>query len=455
MIRMSQGVFDLDSGEQSPADRTLSVNELVDEINGALTARFGRGVWVQGEIRGLKNSSGPHLYFDIVGQRDGQTAVLNVSFFANHRNRLRPLLEKHRLKLADGLKVRLYGQVDLYGPNGRLGLKMSDIDPRFTLGELAVQRDEIVRRLVASGLYDANKDTEVPLVPLRIGLVTSNGSDAYKDFCKELDASGIGFQVLLADVRVQGDDAPLMVSTAVRYFGARPDVDVIVVVRGGGSKNDLAAFDHEQIAVAIAESPLPVFTGIGHEADVSIADEVAHTRFKTPTACARGLVDHVLDFSNDAELAWDAITARVRGALDVGSSRLDAVAHRLRGATHAVVERADERLHHRAGRLGPLAAGVVAAASTRSEHAFTRVAGAAQRHLGLAAARLDSFDTHVRLLDPVHTLARGWSITRTASGQVVRSVADAAPGTELVTTVADGSVHSTVVPTPTSSKEQS
>lgn len=453
MAVMAQGSLDFDDGEGPSSERTLTVNELVDEINGALADRFGRGVWVQGEIRGLKNSSGPHLYFDIVGERDGQKAVINVSFFANHRNRLRPLLEKHRLKLADGLKVRLYGQVDLYGPNGRLGLKMSDIDPRFTLGELAVQRDEIVRRLVAAGLYDANKDTDVPAVPLRIGLVTSNGSDAYKDFCNELASSGIGFEVLLADVRVQGDEAPPMVSNAVRYFASRDDVDVIVVVRGGGSKNDLAAFDTEVVAMAIAESSIPVFTGIGHEADVSIADEVAHTRFKTPTACARGLVDLVHEFSSEAEFAWDSIAARVRAALDTGAARLDAVAHRLRGATHAVVERADERLHHRAGRLGPLAAGVVAAASTRSEHAFTRVAGASQQHLALAAARLDGLDTHVRLLDPVHTLARGWSITRTASGRVVRSVADVAVGTEVITTVADGSVHSTVQST-SPSKEQ-
>lgn len=450
---MSQGALDFEPGGDAPAERTLSVNELVDEINGALSARFGRGVWVQGEIRGLKNTNGPHLYFDIVGQRDGQTAVLNVSFFANHRNRLRPLLEKHRLRLADGLKVRLYGQIDVYAPNGRLGLKMSDIDPRFTLGELAVQRDEIVRRLVAAGLYDANRGTEVPLVPLRVGLVTSNGSDAYKDFYEELDSSGIGFEVLLADVRVQGDDAPAMISTAVRYFGTRNDVDVIVVVRGGGSKNDLAAFDSESVAVAIAESPLPVFTGIGHEADVSIADEVAHTRFKTPTACARGLVDLVHEFISEAEFAWDAIAARVRAALDTGAARLDAVAHRLRGATHAVVERADERLHHRAGRLGPLAAGVVVAAATRSEHAFTRVAGAAQRHLVLAAARLDGADTNVRLLDPVHTLARGWSITRTADGQVVRSIADAPLASELITVVADGSIRSTVTQSLPDSKE--
>ena len=134
------------------------------------------------------------------------------------------------------------------------------------------------------------------LAPLRVGVVTSESSAAWADFRHEIERSGIGFRLLLADVRVQGESAVRDVSTAIRSLGLRTDLDVIAVVRGGGSRAELATFDAEEIARAIAASPLPVITGIGHEIDTSVADEVAFLRFKTPTACATGLVERVSEF---------------------------------------------------------------------------------------------------------------------------------------------------------------
>lgn len=425
MAPMSQEGFDFDEGEgagDAEAVRTLTVSQLVDEVNRALKDRFGRGVWVSGEIKGLNRGPNGHLYFDLVEEKNGKRSSVSVAFFTFAQDRIERKMLRSGIELAGGIKVRIFGTLDMYAPTGRVSLKMTDIDPRFTLGELAMQREEVLRRLRESGRFDDNRELELADVPLRIGLVTSRTTAAFEDFTQELLSAPIGFEVLALDVRVQGDDAPGMVAAAIRYFGLRDDIDVVVVIRGGGSKNDLAAFDSELIAMAILDCPVPVFTGIGHEIDHSIADDVAHTFFKTPTAVARGLIDQVLRFSEDAESAWDDVVSAASGMLDSASARVDGLAHRIAGSTRALVERLDERLRQ------------------RERQVVTR----ARTLVDMAGTRIDALEQNVRLLDPALVLARGWSITRTASGSVVRSVADAPPGTEIVTLVADGAITSTV-----------
>ncbi len=430
--------FDLDDGGVP----TYSVVELAEAINSALRRRFTDGVWVRGEIQGW-SERGPHAYFRLVEEGEDGKAAINVQFFANSRMRLRPILAKHRLRLADGLKVRIFGHLDYFAPSGQLGLKMSGLDPRFTLGEMALERDDVVRRLVASGLFDANRRTLVPVVPLRIGVVTSTASAAWGDFTHELDRSGLAFHVRVVDVRVQGEWAVDMVSGALRTLTLREDLDVVVLIRGGGSKTELATFDHEAIAIAIAKSPLPVFTGLGHEIDRSVADEVAHSSLKTPTACAAALVEHVYAFQADVERVWSAVERRANGALTEANAALATIAHGLRRATVSAVERSDDRLGHRRQRLGSAADRALERSTDRLSAAsasLRRVPGRLEpesRHLDAVAAR-------VRSLDPVHTMARGWSITRTAGGAVVRRAEDLVPGATITTTFAQGSARSRV-----------
>ena len=229
--------------------------------------------------------------------------------------RLRPILNKHRLRLGDGLKVRIFGHLDFFAPSGQLGLKMSGLDPRFTLGEMALERDDVVRRLVASGLFDANRRAAVPAAPLRVGVVTSTASAAWADFAHELERSGLAFQPAGHRRARAGELAVDMVSAALRTLTRHDDLDVVVLIRGGGSKTELATFDHEAIAIAIATSPLPVFTGLGHEIDRSVADEVAHSSLKTPTACAAALVEHVNAFQAEVERVWATIDRHANRAL--------------------------------------------------------------------------------------------------------------------------------------------
>ncbi len=442
---MSQPAFDFgpDDGlvddEGSP---TYTVTELADAINGAVRRRFGDGVWVRGEIQGW-NERGPHAYFRLVEPTDQGRAVLNVQLFAPSRNRLKPLLMRHRIRLADGLNVRIFGHLDFFAGSGQLGLKMSGLDPRFTLGDLAMRRDEVLRRLVASGLYDANRGRPFSLAPLRVGVVTSVDSAAWADFSHEIRRSGLGFTVQVVDVRVQGDRAVGMISEAVRALGRRRDLDAVVVIRGGGARTELATFDAEEIALAIAASPLPVLTGLGHEIDRSIADEVAHLALKTPTACAAALVERVHDYCRRTEQAWSSIERHAERSIGASEGRLHEVALAIRLRTRGALDRADDRIGQRAGRLCAEAGRAVDRAARRVDLAADAVRRAPAR-LDPEVRHLEALATRARLLDPATTMARGWSITRTADGRTVRDASDVEPGTELVTLVARGRVHSRV-----------
>jgi exodeoxyribonuclease VII large subunit len=378
---------------------TLSVAELGEVINRALKVGLGGGVWVRGEVQGW-NGRGNHAYFRLVEDGPDGKASIDVAWFAFQRTKLRPLLANAGLDFGDGLKVRIFGTVDFYAPNGRISLKMSDVDPRYTLGELALERDALVRRLKEQGLFDANRRHMLATVPLRVGVITSIGSAAWHDFTAEIERSTLGFRLVAVDVRVQGDDAPDMVAAALDQLGGRNDLDVLVVIRGGGSKTDLAAFDTETVARAIARCDLPVFTGIGHEIDVSVADEVAHRSFKTPTAVAGALIERVLTWVQATEATWTSIAHRAERALEQADARL--------------VARRDELVR-------------------RPQRALD----AAERHLGALEAQL-------RLLDPVRVMARGWSITRGPDGTVVRDAATLQPGAVVHTTVAAGAFTSRV-----------
>ncbi|MGK2949005.1 MAG: exodeoxyribonuclease VII large subunit [Acidimicrobiales bacterium] len=447
---------------------TFSVTELADAIGNALRARFREEVWVRGEIRDLSRPASGHVYFtltDPTGPSGG--ASLPVMLSARHKGAVNVTLTAAGggVRMSDGTDVRVRGRVDWYAPRGQLQLRMTAIDPAHTLGQLEVARAELLRRLEGEGLLRANAAHPLPAAPLRVGLVTSQGSAAEADFLDELRRSGFAFQVLRVDTRVQGPDAPRAVAAAVRMIATHP-VDVIALVRGGGARTDLAAFDDEAVARAVAGAPVPVLTGIGHEVDTSVADEVAHTQAKTPTACAQLLVAQVAALSARLEGGWSAIATHAtreighhdrrlhlhathlsrssRVALDGGLQRLDAVAGRARRASTACLESATRRLDGNRGRVTGAARSHVRAAEVLVAAGERRIAHRAPRTVAEAERAVDAIEARVRALDPTRALARGWSITRRADGQVVRSPADVAPGDELATVVAGGEVRSTV-----------
>ena len=452
---MSQPAFDFGDDEfDDAANPTYSVAELGDAINDTLRRGFSDGVWVRGEISGWSDR-GQHAYFTLVDDAAtpgsdrprGGKAVVNVQFFANARMRLRPMLQKHRLRLADGMKVRVFGYLDYYAPNGRIGLKMTGIDPKYTLGDIAQSRDEVIRRLVAEGMLDANKRRPLSSIPLRVGVVASVGTAAWHDFHDELQRSAMGFALTVVDTRVQGDAAEVMIASAIITLSRRVDLDVLVLIRGGGARNELAVFDAEQIARAIAASPVPVLTGLGHEVDRSVADEVAHTMLKTPTACAGELIARAARYAADTEATFASIVREARHGLTNANTELSDTAHRIARRTHAAVERADERLGIRVDTLARTAPASLAGADQRLVDARRRVLDRAGAVIERAGSQLDVAGARVAALDPAVQLARGWSITRRADGTVVRSVDGLEPNDTITIALADGTVTSTVTTT--------
>jgi exodeoxyribonuclease VII large subunit len=475
---------------------TLSVAEIGEVLGAALRRAFPDEVWVRGEIRNLKRGSTGMVWFDLVEPHPGPDlgrpplATLPVVLFDAARRRVNAQLRQAggAVRMESGTEVRIRGRVGFWAPGGRLQLQMSEIDPAFTLGRLAADRQRLLRLLEAEGLLDRQSRLEFPLVPLRLGLVTSAGSAADHDVMDELTASGIGFRVRRADTRVQGRSAPRSVAAALRRLAtattaptatgtptatgagpatpARP-VDVILLVRGGGSATDLAAFDSELLARTIAELPVPVVTGIGHDVDRTVADEVAHTSYKTPTACAQAIVAQVRAFDQDLTAAWRDITAAARVGLDAAGERLRTCARHVALGTRHGLNAAETVLASGATRLGRSADTTLARSARQLDRATGRVEAGARvhlqghhRHLDAQASRLaqraprlveshartlEGVDAHLRALDPRRALERGWSITRReGDGALVRSTADVAPGDELVTLVADGTIGSTV-----------
>lgn len=405
---------------------TLTVSELSQRIAAVLRKGFTAPVWVEGEIHSLSRPASGHVYFDLVepsatGRR--QAASIPVVLWESDKHGINATLKESGagLRMTDGLAVRIRGTVSFYNAQSRVQLQMSAIDPAYTLGRMAAERDRLLQALAAEGLLDANGRRSLPPVPLRVALVTSDGSAACHDFLHELETSGLGWQVTVVHARVQGHLAGATVAHALRA-AAGLDVDVVALLRGGGARSDLAAFDSELIARAIAHLPAPVLTGIGHETDDSVADAVAHTRYKTPTACAAGLVDHVRSWCARRDDVWARVVQRSEAQLDHHQRALD-------GAAGAVV---------RASRTG------LRRAEATLDRATHRLATDAPRPLRNAARQLDGLDARVQALDPARTLARGWSLTRTADGRLVRSPDDVSAGDHLHTRVADGEIRSTV-----------
>jgi len=460
---MSQPSLDLMFEES--LDPTFAVSELNAEIARALRRAFGDEVWVRGEIRNFKRSPAGHVYFSLVEATDEGEASLQVTLFNRARMVIEGQLSRHRMSLGDGIEVRIRGQVDFYAPRGQVSLRMSGIDPTYTLGRMAADRDALLARLVLDGLVDRNKQRPLSLAPMRVGLVTSAGSAAFHDFVHELHGSGFGWQVVLADSRVQGPEAVGQIVQSLKRL-ARARVDVICIVRGGGAKTDLAAFDAEPLARAIAACPVPVITGIGHEVDSSVADLLAFRACKTPTACGALLVERVTGYVGRTELAWAGVAevARLRlqqsdddlgrravrvirdvsNALDHAQQTADFSGRRLGREAGLVLQEAHLGLDRRAVRLASLSARSVAGATQRLESLVARVGRDAPRAVQSRQMQLDGLASRISSLDPARLLARGWSITRNSRGEVVRDPAALAPGERVITTVNSGEFSSIV-----------
>jgi len=428
----------------SPAE-ALSIGEFYERVRYALRAEFPGEFWVTGEIRKVTVRNG-HRYLELADRQAsnrGGAATLDVACWARDWPLIGAELQAVGLELTTGLVVRLRGQAQVWEGASRLRFAMTDLDVASLLGGIAAARRRLIAELDQEGLLLANRRLHLSPVPLRVGLVTSPGSDAYRDFTGQLTRSGFNFAVRFEPSLVQGPDAPVQIANAIRRL-QRLGPDVIVVVRGGGARGDLAAFDSQEVARAVATSRVQVWTGIGHTGDQSVADEVAARALITPTACGEALVAVITEY-----LA--GLAARARQVASKGAASLEQAAAFVAGSERRLAAAARHELDEAQSNL--------LVARDRAVRGAVVTAERQQSALGRRAARLHSMSERVmtsaehRLarqrasvdaFDPRQQLARGWSMTRTMDNRVLRSVEDAPEGSSIITVLADGRLVSVV-----------
>ncbi len=404
----------------------IEVGEFYEMVTAQLESAFGRRFprWVRGEVSKIYEKT--HLYLDLVdagsSESDSKRPVLNAHCWASQWNGLKRRLASDGAALRPGTVVNLFGYVDVYAPSGRIGFTVLDVDVAGLLGDVARRRLQLIAALRDEGLFDANRGRPLSSVPLRVGLVASRQTEGFNDFTGQLLRSGLSFEVVLANTPVQGEAAPPLLATAIKLLDDQ-GLDVICLVRGGGSRGDLACFDDERVARAIAAARTPVFTGIGHTGDESVADLVAHTHAITPTKLGEDLVSGVNDWRrrNVVESAR-TIAGATESVLDEASEFLG---ERRRTMIFAVRDRLRSEGRHLAALRDHLAIG--------ARHVLERA-----DHL-LEASRL-----LLVAYDPQRRLAQGWSIVTTLDGTIVHRVGDVRRGDEVAVRVVDGVIAATV-----------
>ena len=323
---------------------TLSVADLLQGVEAALVSTYPGPVWVKGEISGLRRTNRGAAFFKLVDS-DNQDQSVEVGARGRVLAEIDTALNTAGVgSLRSGIEVRLEVTVTLRRGTSLVQLSLLRVDPEFIAGKLAVDRAEVLRRLRADRLLEMNGSLPIPLVPLRVGLVTSRGSAAHADFLNHLKAPGYRFRVSTVEAIMQGETSPEQVVRGLDRL-AREPVDMVALVRGGGSKLDLSAFDDEGVARRIASMPTPVITGIGHETDRSIADEVAAVAEKTPTAAAGWLVTRVSEFAGRISRAEEAIRDESSKAIARANKGLNHLVAQISGSREALRRQADGLSH--------------------------------------------------------------------------------------------------------------
>ena len=399
--------------------QVLSVSELTRRIKSLLEGQFP-SAWVEGEISNLVVAASGHVYFTL---KDA-TAQLSAVLFRGGAGKV-------PFKLTDGQQVVALGEVSVYERRGQYQLIVSQLLPKG-LGALQLAFEQLKQKLAGEGLFDQVRKKPLPLLPSRIGLVTSPTGAAIRDFLNILDRRYSNRHVIINPVRVPGIGAAEEIAAAVDEFNSRNLVDVIIVTRGGGSLEDLWAFNEEVVARSIARSRIPTISAVGHEIDFTIADFVADLRAPTPSAAAELVVKAKAEFQAELQQFQRRLDKDLRYRLSESRRRLASCILRHPAELVRQSQQQLDGLTHRLARRQHLET-----QSARFATGMAHCRQATRQHLTVLAGKLD-------LLSPKSTLARGYSITRLVDGQVVKTVQTAPVGTIVRTLVVDGEFESVV-----------
>jgi exodeoxyribonuclease VII large subunit len=438
-----------------PERRVWTVRDLVAAVRTSLEREYG-DAWVEGEISNFRAHDSGHLYFTL---KDESTQIRIVMF----RSQARLL----RFRPADGMQVVARGRVTIYEGRGELQISAEYLEPKGA-GALQIAFEQLKAKLQAEGLFEAERKKPIPALPQRIGIVTSPQAAALRDILNILHRRHHTANVLIFAAQVQGDAAPVEVSAGVRYFNKSGTVDVIIVARGGGSAEDLAAFNHEGLARIIASSEIPVISAVGHETDFTIIDFVADLRAPTPSAAAELVIRSRQEIEEQTEKlhhrlehairyrllmgrqAWTELGhhgafARMMDGINRRGQKLDEAKYRLERAERAILERHRRRWETAAAAVRHYdARRVLAGIRKELEARLTVMSSTMKNTLLQRRGRLDHLSGQIEALSPMAILERGYALVFDKSGKLVKDASQVKVGEEISARLAKGSVDSVV-----------
>ncbi len=447
--------LDLCFDEPRQRRRVWAVHDLVTQVRDLIEQECG-DIWVEGEISNLRPAPSGHVYFTL---KDAGAQLPIVLF-----RRQAMLL---RFRPEDGLHVLVRGRVSVYEQRGQLQMVAETMEPAGT-GSLQLAFEQLKEKLKSEGIFDADRKKPLPMFPRTVGIVTSPTGAVIRDFLNIISRRHSGLNVLLFPVSVQGDSSPAEIEAALAELNASQLVDLIVLARGGGSLEDLAAFNSERVARAIAVSRLPVVSAVGHETDFTIADFAADLRAPTPSAAAElvteaqhKIAEHLAAQSHRLERAvhFQVLQARqqfTRLPVSRAESRVTTLLYRfgqrLDDATAQIDATLTAQLRTRQSRIAELAASVLrhdprqqlAHAREHLVNLRSRLDRCLERLIESSAARRNSLEARLHSLSPLAVLDRGYALVLSTDGSLVRSTAQIAPGDLLTTRLAGGSFLSRV-----------
>ena len=406
----------------------ITLLELNGRVKSAIQFEMPDAYWVQAEISSISPSGQGHCYLELV-QKDATgrnfLAKAKANIWRGTWLRLKPYFEEQTGEsLKVGMKVLLQVTVTFHEVYG-YSLVVQDIDPTYTMGDMARRRKEILEQLAKDGVIGLNQELEIPVLPNRIAVISSATAAGWGDFRDQLAGNIYGFQfyVKLFPALMQGDDVERSVIQALNAVAERrDDFDVVIIIRGGGAVSELSCFDSYNLAFNIANFPLPVITGIGHERDDTVADVVAHTKVKTPTAAAEFIINRVFDTAQELESLTRRMTESISGRMNAENVRIERLSQKL-PSLFAVLKTRQEQI---------------------LETIWIKSVNGVRNMLTAQTHKLELVDKTLAAADPGVILKRGYSLTR-LNGRTVKGASDLKKGDRLTTVFADGSVESEII----------
>lgn len=436
-----------DSPRERPA---LTLRELNLRVKSAIQANVSGTFWLRAETSDVRvNHSSGHCYLEFVEKNDrtGQiVAKARASIWAKTFAMLKPYFEKETGQaFVSGLSVLVKVSVEFHELYG-FSLTVYDIDPSYTLGDMARKRMEIVRQLQEEGIFSLNKELPFPVLPRRMAVITSPTAAGYEDFMKQLagNVSGYPFYVKLFPALMQGDKTEESVIAALdRIYNYADCFDVVVIIRGGGSTSDLSSFDSYLLAANCAQFPLPVITGIGHERDETVLDMVAHTRMKTPTAVAEFLIGRMDLAAQEIEELSQSMRQSLDTAIADQKKLVQLIISRLPGIALSRLEKARSQVHVLGGKLPTSAVSLIATRKSSLNDMFRRVQRLTGEQLADKRNFLQLTEQFIKMASPDYVLKRGYALTL-KDNKIVKSASSYTEGDKITVRFADGHVEGVV-----------